>query len=259
MASEKRHEEATRRQEAAVQEVRGVADDYHPFDRHSGKPVRAEEVGKRLTKHVDKLAGVVAEAGLGEKAKEALNKSRAWMGALMGCVAWFWSLADARIEELQLSEEQEQAMREKLMAGHYWETAAGRARTAEERKRLKEMAEGLKKEAWQPAGPLASLGEQERKAVDKAAKESALMFQRSSSCVEGRNGRLSLQHHGHSRVSEGRLKALTVIHNYMVKRSDGTTAAQRFFGQPHQDAFSWLLKRMPQLPRPAQKRTKPAA
>lgn len=259
IASEKRLAEASQRQEAAVQEVRGVADDYHPFDRQSGKPVTAEEVGKRLSKRVDNLAGVVAEAGLSEKAKEAVNKSRTWMGALMGCLAWFWNLADARLEELELSEEQERAVREKLMAGHYWEMAAGRARTAEERKRLKKMAEELKKEVWQKGSPLATLGEQERKAVDKAAKESAGMFQRSSSCVEGRNGRLSLQHHGHSRVSEGRLKALTVIHNYMVKRSDGTTAAQRFFGQPHQDAFSWLLKRMPQLPRPAQKRTKPAA
>ena len=76
--------------------------------------------------------------------------------------------------------------------------------------------------------------------------------------MEGRNGRLSLQQHGHSRVSERRLKALTVIHNYMVKRADGTTAAQRFFGQGHKDVFSWLLDRMPDLPRPAQQRRKPA-
>ena len=104
-----------------------------------------------------------------------------------------------------------------------------------------------------------SLAEEERKEVQEVARQIAGLFQRSSSCVEGRNGRLSLQHHGHSRVSERRLKALTVIHNYVVKRSDGTTAAQRFFGQPHQDVFPWLLQRMPDLPRPAPKRQKPAA
>jgi hypothetical protein len=37
------------------------------------------------------------------------------------------------------------------------------------------------------------------------------------------------------------LKALTVIHNYMVKRADGTTAAERFFGQKHRDVFTWLV------------------
>ena len=105
---------------------------------------------------------------------------------------------------------------------------------------------------------MSSLPEEEKREVEEAARETAGLFQRSSSCVEGRNGRLSLQHHGHSRVSERRLKALTVIHNYMVKRSDGTTAAERFFGQKPRDVFTWLLERMPDLPRPAPKRPKKA-
>jgi hypothetical protein len=255
----KQLEQARGLKEEAVQQVRGVADDYHPFDRETGKPVAAEEVGKRLNTHLDKLQGVVAQAGLGEKAFQAVNRSRTWVGILMGCVAWFWCLAKARVEELDLSEEQEQVVWDKLLAGHYWDMAAGRARTAQERKRLQEMAERLKKEAWQEGGALASLAEEERKRVEGVARETAGLFQRSSSCVEGRNGRLSLQHHGHSRVSERRLKALTVIHNYLVKRPDGSTAAERFFGQKHKDVFSWLLDRMPDLPRPAQKRPKTAA
>jgi hypothetical protein len=259
IASEGRLEQAQHRQEKAVQEVRGVADDYHPFDRHTGRPVTAEEVGKRLARHIDGLEKVATEAELGEKPQQAVAKARTWVGTLMGVVAWFWCLADACVEELGLSEEQETAVKEKLLAGHYWDMAAGRARTAEERKRLKEMAQQLKKEAWQEAGALASLTEEERREVEEAAREAAGLFQRSSSCVEGRNGRLSLQHHGHSRVSERRLKALTVIHNYLVKRSDGTTAAERFFGQKHKDVFSWLLDRMPDLPRPAQKRRKTPA
>jgi hypothetical protein len=211
--------EAKGLKEEAVKQVRGVGDDYHPFDRQTGKPLTAEEVGKRLNSHLDKLQEVAQEAGLGHKAQEALNKSRTWVGTLMGVVAWFWCLANARVEELELSEEQERVVREKLLAGHYWEMAAARARTAEERNRLKEMAEELKREAWAKGGALSSLPEAERLAVEEAARESAGLFQRSSSCVEGRNGRLSLQQHGHSRVSERRLAALTVIHNYVVKRT----------------------------------------
>jgi hypothetical protein len=259
IAIENRLEQAKARQEQAVQEVRGVADDYHPFDRHTGQPVSAEDVGKRLAEHVDELANVVAAAGLGEKPQAALAKARTWVATLMGCVAWFWGVVNARLEELELSEEQEQQVREKLVAGHYWAMAAGRARTTEERQRLKEMAAGLLKEAWQNSGVLSRLSEEERKEVEAVALQSAGLFQRSSSCVEGRNGRLSLQHHGHSRVSERRLQALTVIHNYVVQRPDGTTAAQRFFGQKHKDVFSFLLERMPDLPRPARKRPKTAA
>jgi Family of unknown function (DUF6399) len=249
-------EQARQLKEEAVQQVRGVADDYHPFDRETAKPVTAEEVGKRLTEHVDKLAEVVDQAGLSERAQQAVNKSRTWVGTLVGCVAWFWGLANARVEELELSEEAERVVKEKLLAGHYWNMAAPRARTAQERQRLKKMAEELKKEAWREGGVLSSLSEQQRREVEEVARETAGLFQRSSSAVEGRNGRLSLQQHGHSRVSEQRLKALTVIHNYLVKRPDGTTAAQRFFGQKHKDVFCWLLEQMPNLPRPAQQRRK---
>jgi Family of unknown function (DUF6399) len=259
MASAERWQQAKARQESAVHEVRRVADDYHPFDRHTGKPVLAEAVGQRLHEHVDHLAEVAAEAGLGPKAQEAVNKSRTWLTTLMGCVAWFWCLANARVGELELDEEQERVVKEKLLAGHYWAMAARRARTAEERKRLRELAEELKTEAWQTGGALAALPEGERQEVEEVARQIAGLFQRSSSSVEGRNGRLSLQHHGHSRVSERRLQALTVIHNYIVQRADGTTAAERFFGQKHKDVFSWLLERMPDLPRPAPKREKTAA
>jgi hypothetical protein len=252
-------ERARERKEEAVQHVRGVGNDYHPFDRETGKPVTAEEVGRRLNAHLDLLVEVVQEAGLPEKAQEAVQKSRTWVGALMGCVAWFWGLVNARVEELELSEGQERVVVDQLLAGHYWAMAAGRARTAEERHRLKEMAARLKREAWQEGGALSALPQEAKEQVEVVAYESAGLFQRSSSCVEGRNGRLSLQHHGHSRVSERRLKALTVIHNYMVKRADGTTAAQRFFGLKHKEVFSWLLERMPDLPRPARKRSKTAA
>ena len=255
---EERLEQATERKDRAVQEVRGVADDYHPFDRHTGRPLTAEEVGQRLSEHLDQLAEVVTATELPERAKEAVNQSRTWVATLMGVVAWFWNLVHARLEELDLSEEQERSVKEDLLAGHYWAMAASRARTAEERQRLREMAEGLKQKAWQEAGPLATLSAEARKEVEEVAHHSAGLFQRSSSGVEGRNGRLSLQHHGHSRVSERRLKALTVIDNYMVQRSDGTTAAQRFFGQQHRDVFSWLLERMPDLPRPAAKRSQKA-
>ena len=121
------------------------------------------------------------------------------------------------------------------------------------------MAAALLQEAWQEGSALASLGEQEQQRVAAVAQACAGLFQRSSSCVEGRNGRLSLQQHGHSRVSERRLRALTVIHNYLIQGADATTAAERFFGQKHKDLFSWLLQRLPDLPRPAQKRPRQAA
>jgi hypothetical protein len=254
LAIQKRLEQAKEYQDQAVEQVRGVGDDYHPFDRQTGRPVTAEEVGSRLSQHVEQLESVVQKAQLGIKAQEALTKARTWLVTLTACVAWFWGLVKERVAELELSAEQERTVFEYLLPGYYWEKAAERAREPQERKRLQALAASLQKRAWQEGGALSSLSAAEQEEVRRVARESAGLFSRSSSCVEGRNGRLSLHHHGQGRLNARKLKALTVVHNYMVKRADGTTAAERFFGLKHKDVFSWLLERMPDLPRPAAKR-----
>jgi Family of unknown function (DUF6399) len=254
LAIQQRLEQAKESQEQAVEQVRGVADDYHPFDRQTGRPVTAAEVGARLNQHIEQLQSVVHKAQLGSKAQEALTKARTWLVTLMACVAWFWELVNERVAELELTAEQERALSEDLLPGYYWERAAECAREPKERKRLQALAASLQKRAWQEGGALASLSAAEQEEVRRVARESAGLFSRSSSCVEGRNGRLSLHHHGQGRLSERKLKALTVVHNYVVKRADGTTAAERFFDLKHKDVFPWLLERMPDLPRPAAKR-----
>ncbi|MFU8802855.1 MAG: DUF6399 domain-containing protein, partial [Bradymonadaceae bacterium] len=97
---------------------------------------------------------------------------------------------------------------------------------------------------------------QTRKEVEEVVRSCAERFQRSSSCVEGRNGVLSLRRHSTHRLSEQRLSCLTVIHNFDTHRHDQTTAAQRLFRQPHRDLFEHLLEVLPPPPRPA-KRPRP--
>ena len=53
-----------------------------------------------------------------------------------------------------------------------------------------------------------------RQRIEAVAGTRAELFQRSRSCVEGRNGQLSLYHHGCHRLSDRKLAALTAIHNY---------------------------------------------
>jgi hypothetical protein len=75
-------------------------------------------------------------------------------------------------------------------------------------------------------------------------------YQRTSSAVEGRNGYLSKLHHARRGFSEQSLKVLTIIHNFDLKRPDGTTAAQRLFGHPFPDLFEWILDNSTELPMP---------
>jgi hypothetical protein len=109
-----------------------------------------------------------------------------------------------------------------------------------------------------PIAPLSPLSDQDRALIKLFVEDCAQIFQRSSSCVEARNGHLSLFHHGQHRLSQRKLKALTTVHNYFKKRPDGTTSAQRFFEQEHEGLFDWLLRRLPVPPRPAKSKTSAA-
>ena len=75
-------------------------------------------------------------------------------------------------------------------------------------------------------------------------------YQRTSSAVEGRNGYLSKLHHARRGFSEQSLNVLTIIHNFDLKRHDGTTAAQRLFGREFPDLFEWMLDHIGELPMP---------
>lgn len=82
-------------------------------------------------------------------------------------------------------------------------------------------------------------------------------FQRTSSPVEGRNGYLARLHHNGRGLSARRLQVLTVIHNFALTRSDGTTAAERLFNQQFPDLFEYLVEHMGDLPQPRQGRKLP--
>ena len=75
-------------------------------------------------------------------------------------------------------------------------------------------------------------------------------FQRSSSAVEGRNGWLSQMYRNGRSFTIQRLKALTVMHNFDLRRSDSTTSAERLFDAKFPDLFEWTLERIGSLPMP---------
>ena len=99
------------------------------------------------------------------------------------------------------------------------------------------------------ADPLTqSLPGQERQTWIEWARWMANNYQRTSSAVEGRNGYLTRLHHSGRGFSQQTLKVLTIIHNFHLKRPDGTTAAQRLFDYEFPDLFEWVVVHMGDLP-----------
>lgn len=98
-----------------------------------------------------------------------------------------------------------------------------------------------------------SLSASGREALKRWARATVAHFVRTSSRVEGRGGFLLLRYH-HRALPPPLLKALTVMHNYVLRRDDGTTAAERLFGIPRADLFAHLFEVIPPFPLP-RKRT----
>jgi hypothetical protein len=227
----------------------GLGNDYHPFDTLTGTPCDAEEASRRLNARFDEIESVAREAGLSERCGQKIAKARRVLVSMLATIAFFWRLVRARLETLSLSPELEEVFVGLLVSGYYFLMASTKGSTAERRGELRALGKRLLNHARD--GPLCVLPDEQRRGLEQAAEQCATLFQRSSSCVEGRNGQLALCHHSLHRLSEKRLRALTVLHNFFIRRPDGTTAAERFFETKSGDLFEWLLDRLPFPARPA--------
>ena len=255
---EQQVQQRQQRQEQVQEAVRGLGDDYHPFDAQTAQAVSAEQMQQRLEQRFQTVQRLAEQAELSDAGREKIAKARRVLPRLVASLVWFWHSVRLLVESLELSEPAERAVYEQLLPGLYWAAAAERARTAKDKKRLRGLAAGCLAKAWSVGGVLSGLGEEVKEVVKRVCAEGVSRFVRSSSCVEGRNGQLSLHHHGCHALSPGKLKALTVLHNYFIERQDGSTPAERFFGQKPADLFEWLLQRFPDPPRPAKQGRKPA-
>ena len=243
------------RQERAQAARQGLGRDYHPVDLETGQPLTAEEVGRRLTGHFDTLDQVAAEAGLSAHARDKLAKARRVLNSMQSTIEFFWRIIATRLAAWGYSVAVQQWLQQDLIPAYYLCRVAEKAPTAQERQRLRTLAGEVLARARSPDGLWGTFNSELQADLETKARQCADFFQRSSSCVEGRNGQLSLRHHALHQLTARKLQALTVLHNYAVQREDGSTAASRFYGATPRDLFAWLLERLslPARPRPVRR------
>jgi hypothetical protein len=233
---------------------RAISELYHPFVLRTGQSRSPEQLQAALQEQFGRIEQVASAAALSQASHELLAKARRLIPSMVATMAFFFGRMRLALASLQLEPALDELVRHKLVPGLYLQRVAEQAPSAERKAELRDKAQELLAEARTIAGPLQLLPQQRRELIEQTARQCAEMFVRSSSCVEGRNGHLSLHHHGLHRLSDRKLAALTTIHNYFLRRADGTTAAERFFGFKPQDLFEWLLDRLDLPARPAKKR-----
>jgi hypothetical protein len=247
-------ETACELQSKAREVIRGIGNDYHPYDLETGKPRDARIISSALESHFTEIEMVAAQAGLADRCIQKIEKAKRVTVHMIATIAFFFLTIKAKVEALSLPSDVEQIVYNVLIPGIYLELAASKASRAAERRKLKRTSEVILEQALTPESVFQRLEREDRLVVMKVAKECAEVFQRSSSAVEGRNGQLSLHHHGIHRIRDRKLSALTTVHNFFIERQDNTTAAERFFNQKPRDLFQYVLDRVDIPGRPAQKR-----
>lgn len=227
---------------------------YHPFDLNDGQKRMPAQLRRELNQAFDAIETTLTEAELSENSLKRVEKARRTVGSMVDTLEFFWLMVRSQLKWLALDGLLEQVFVDVLLPAVYLELHAAKAETAERRKQRmassKRLYERLENDRhWQ------ALPTDRKSTLKKIALQCAQLFQRSSSNVEGRNGQLSLYHHIYKKMTTRKLRAATVIHNYFIRRPDGTTAAERFFGQAPEPLFKHLLEVTDHSAAPARKRS----
>jgi hypothetical protein len=249
-------EKAKHNREVVKEANREIGRCYHPYNPESGEKQDCGKVGDMLESCFESINAAIIE--LPDRCKKRVNKAHRVVKNMVANIAFFFLMINGYMDNMGLSPSERKLMHDYLIPGFYLQRAARTEKDSDRRGAISKKSEELLSMLTSPDGPLAGYSEDEIDALKKAAQDCAHFFQRSSSCVEGRNAQLSLRHHGIHRLSNRHLKALTIVHNYYIRNRDGTTPAERFFEASHKDLFEWLLENMDYPARPRQRFAKAA-
>ena len=221
---------------------------YHPYNLETGQKQDSETVDSLLIDCFDKIH--TATANLSDRCKERVNKAQRVVNSMVATIAFFFHMVDVYLDNMNLSDRDKNLMHNYLIPGHYLKLAARRHRDIDRKTEILQKSQDLLSVVNCTDGYCDVISDCKIKELEKAAKSCAQLFQRSSSCVEGRNAQLALRHQGIHRLSDRHLKSSTIMHNYYIKRRDGTTAAERFFEAKPNDLFEFLLNNVDYPARP---------
>jgi hypothetical protein len=230
--------------------LRGIGQDDHCVDRERGVRRNGQRIVSDLYGHLDQMRTIAQHAGLSQSCLERIEKAERVVPKMQATIAFVAGYVRQQVDQLDLTPPASFAMHAKLIPSYYLERVA-QTRTVRDGEPLRDLAERLRAPLFEPGGPLSTLSPEAQDQFHDEAKRLAAVFQRSSSNVEGRNGYLSLRNHQLRGLDLPRKReCFTAMHNFFLTRPDGTTAAERFFGQKPRSMFAAILDAIELAPAP---------
>jgi hypothetical protein len=249
-AARREHERLCQQREQVKASLRGIGHDYHFVDLERGVRRNGQLIASDIHGHIEQIRTVAQHEGLSQSCVERIEKAERVVPKMQATITFVSSYVNQQVTQLDLTPPVSFAMHAKLIPSYYLDRVAG-TRTVSEGEPLRELAERLRAPLFALDGVLSALSPEAQDRLHDAAKRLAAVFQRSSSNVEGRNGYLSLRNHQLRGLDLPRKRAcFTATHNFFLTRPDGTTAAERFFGQKPRCMFTAILASVELPPAP---------
>jgi hypothetical protein len=249
-AARREHERLFEQRQQIKASIRGIGHDYHFVDLERGVRRNGQLIASDIQGHIEQIRTVAQQEGLSQSGLERIEKAERVVPKMQATIEFVSGYVNQQIAQLDLTPPVSFAMHAKLIPSYYLDRVAG-TRTVRDGEPLRELAERLRTPLFEPGGALSELSPEAQHRLHDEAKRFAAVFQRSSSNVEGRNGYLSLRSHQLRGLDLPRKReCFTTIHNFFLTRPDGTTAAERFFGQKPRSMFAAILESVELAPAP---------
>ena len=249
-AARQEHQRLTAQREPVTQSIRAIGHAYHVVDLERGIRRNGKLIAGDLQQHIDTIRTIAQHEGLSERCMERIEKAERVVPKMQATIEFVSGYVRQQVRQLDLAPPASYAMHAHLIPSFYLDRVAS-TRTVTQGEPLRELAARLRTPLFEPGGALGELNPLEQNQLKVQAARLAEVFQRSSSNVEGRNGYLSLRNHQLRGLDHPRKRAcLTAVHNFLLTRPDGTTAAERFFGQKPRSMFAAILESVEIPPAP---------
>ena len=226
--------------------IRTLSLSIHTVDLERQEAQTLDDLETALVKPLEQLRSLAQTDG-GTKATQAIESFEKQLPDIAQGIHAGWLWATQALATQPPSVELQNWMMTALLPWVYWLVQTAKTHQSELKSRYQQASDKAAQRLL--VHPITqSMAAAERQIWIDWARWMVGNYQRTSSAVEGRNGYLTRLHHSGRGFCGQTLKVLTLIHNFHLKRPDGTTAAQRLFDYEFPDLFDWVVEHMGALP-----------
>jgi hypothetical protein len=219
-----------------------IATGVHPYNSNHDEVI-SKDITNLLTDNLSTLRSVALNAEIEDKQNLLDRFERRIDGMSLGNDQWF-NLVSEELEQSGENDDFKDWFKHRLLPYVYWRWQYGKSKRDKNKSTHYKMLEEQLKSTLDADSRTDEYLDSD---VLSWAEGLVRSYQRTTSAIEGRNGVVSLYCAKHRGFNDSHINCFTVIHNFWIKRRDGTTACQRLCGYKPPSLIDYLLDTSPEV------------